>query len=212
MKTDSLIHLLATGAGPAPRAVVAKHLWPVALLGLLLPAVFSALKWGWLPMQLWSAYPTLSLKLGYVLLLAAAAAWWVARLAKPAVSARAPSLLFAGVALAMVVGAALWWMQLPSAQLARAFWGQSWRVCPLVVLGLALPALAAGLWAMRQLAPTRPRAAGLAVGLLAGALGASGYALSCAETSPAFVAVWYSLGVFGSGGLGALLGPKVLRW
>jgi hypothetical protein len=80
------------------------------------------------------------------------------------------------------------------------------------VLLLSLPALAAALWALRGLAPTRPRAAGLAAGLLAGGLGAAGYALSCTELSPAFVAVWYSLGIALAGGLGASLGPWALRW
>jgi hypothetical protein len=43
-------------------------------------------------------------------------------------------------------------------------------------------------------------------------LGASGYALACPEASPAFVAVWYSLGVLLTGLLGAALGPRLLRW
>jgi hypothetical protein len=90
--------------------------------------------------------------------------------------------------------------------------GHSWARCPFNVLLLSLPGLAGALWALRGLAPTRPRAAGLAAGLLAGALGALGYSLSCTELSPAFVAVWYSLGVALAGGLGAILGPRLLRW
>jgi hypothetical protein len=77
---------------------------------------------------------------------------------------------------------------------------------------LSLPALAAAFWAVRGLAPTRLRAAGFAAGLLAGSLGAFGYALSCPEVSPAFVAVWYTLGIGLTGAVGAGLGPRVLRW
>jgi hypothetical protein len=80
------------------------------------------------------------------------------------------------------------------------------------VLALSLPALAAALWAVRGLAPTRPRTAGFAAGLLAGSVGAIGYALSCAEASPAFVALWYTLGIALTGAVGAVLGPRVLRW
>jgi hypothetical protein len=80
------------------------------------------------------------------------------------------------------------------------------------VLALSLPALVGALWALRGLAPTRPGAAGLAAGLLAGALGALGYSLACTELSPAFVAFWYSLGIGLAGALGAVLGPWVLRW
>ena len=77
---------------------------------------------------------------------------------------------------------------------------------------VSLPALAAALWALRGLAPTRLRTAGFASGVLAGSVGAFGYALSCPEASMSFVAVWYSLGILLTGALGAALGPRVLRW
>jgi hypothetical protein len=48
--------------------------------------------------------------------------------------------------------------------------------------------------------------------LFAGALGAFGYALACDELALPFVAAWYTLGVLLTAGLGALLGPRVLRW
>jgi hypothetical protein len=212
MRTEALIQLLASGAGPAPRAAVARYLLPVALLGLLLPALLSALRWGLIPLEDWATTPGLWLKLAYVLVLAATGLWLVARLARPAASARWPLLLLLGVPIAMALWAGLWWVQLPSAEQAEALWGHSWSACPWLVLGFSLPALAAGFWALRQLAPTRPCAAGAAAGLLAGALAASGYALACTETSPVFVAIWYSLGVAASGALGALLGPRLLRW
>jgi hypothetical protein len=90
--------------------------------------------------------------------------------------------------------------------------GSSWLKCPPSVLALSLPALAAVLWAVRGMAPTQPRTAGFAAGLLAGGVGAFGYALSCPEESPAFVAVWYSLGIVLTGAVGAALGPRLLRW
>jgi hypothetical protein len=80
------------------------------------------------------------------------------------------------------------------------------------VLALSLPALGATLLAMRGLAPTRLRAAGTAAGLLAGAVGAIGYALHCPEAALAFVAAWYTAGIALAGALGAALGPLVLRW
>jgi hypothetical protein len=83
---------------------------------------------------------------------------------------------------------------------------------PVERAGAVAAALAAALWALRGLAPTRPRAAGGAAGLLAGAVGAAGYSLACPEASPGFVAAWYTLGIALTGGLGALLGPRLLRW
>ena len=90
--------------------------------------------------------------------------------------------------------------------------GHSWASCPWIVLGLSLPGLAGALWALRGLAPTRPRLAGLAAGLLAGSWGALGYALACTEEALSFVALWYTLGIGLTGALGAALGPRALRW
>ena len=79
------------------------------------------------------------------------------------------------------------------------------------VARLAAPVLAGLPWAWRGLAPTRPRTVGAGAGLLAGAPGAAGYALACTEDCTASIAVWYSAGIAVTGGMGAALGPRVLR-
>ena len=211
MKTEHLIDLLARGAGPAPRAAAARRLGPAALAGLL---ASGALAWALIgplpPAMLGSA--GLGIKLLYGGTLAGAAAWLVARLGQPAAAAAAPwravMAVLGGVA---VVGAASL-MATPVDERLPALLGQSWSECPWAVMGLSLPALGAALWALNGLAPTRPRSAGFAAGLLAGALGAIGYAFACREPSPAFVAIWYSAGIGITALLGALLGPRVLRW
>ncbi|MDG2520936.1 NrsF family protein [Caulobacter segnis] len=68
------------------------------------------------------------------------------------------------------------------------------------------------LLAMRAFAPSRPAVAGLAAGVFSGALAATVYGLSCAESTATFVATWYTLGMAMSGALGALAGRWVLRW
>jgi hypothetical protein len=90
--------------------------------------------------------------------------------------------------------------------------GHSWMVCPWIVLALALPIFAGLLWSFRRFAPTRLRAAGAAAGLTAGAWGAAIYCLHCPEVTAIFVLTWYSLGVLLAAGLGAVLGPRLLRW
>lgn len=99
----------------------------------------------------------------------------------------------------------------------RALWldmwlGHSWKVCAGVVLLLSLPILGGLLWALRRLAPTRLALAGGTAGLAAGAWAACLYCLHCPETSAVFVLTWYSLGIALATGLGALLGPRLLRW
>ena len=211
MKTDALIDLLAVGAGPAPRAVVARRLAPAMLFGLLASGALSLALFGPVP-DLSLPGAALWVKLAYAASLAAAAGWLAGRLSRPGAPSGRAMLAVAGVATAMAVVGALATLGVqPDRRLADAL-GHSWALCPFAVLGLSLPALAVVLRAMRGLAPTRPRAAGLAAGLLAGALGAGGYAFACTESSVVFVALWYTLGIAACGGLGAALGPRLLRW
>jgi hypothetical protein len=90
--------------------------------------------------------------------------------------------------------------------------GQTAAACPFLITLLATPVLLGGFWALRGLAPTRLRLAGTSVGLLAGAAGACVYALHCPEMAAPFLGTWYVLGIAIPTALGALLGPRVLRW
>lgn len=211
MRTVELIDLLAREAGPAPRGVVARRLAPAVALGLAASIAAALLVLGPLPPALYGE-PGPWLKLLYAGALGSAASWLAARLGRPVARIRAPLRLLALVVGAMLLLGLLTLLATPGDGRTAALLGHSWSRCPWNLLALSIPALAGGLWALRGLAPTRPRAAGLAVGLMAGALGAFGYALSCTELAPAFIAVWYSLGIALAGGLGALLGPLVLRW
>lgn len=211
MKTDELIEMLARGAGPAPRAVAARRLVPAAAAGLAASALLALGLFGSIPMAMYaSAAPWI--KLGYAVSLALAAAWLTARLARPLAQSLVQQRAVKCVICVMgLFGLAAVMVAAPADRTAMLL-GSSWASCPWNVLGLSLPALAATMWALRGLAPTRPRAAGFAAGLFAGALGALGYALACPEVSTTFVALWYSLGIALSGALGALLGPSALRW
>jgi hypothetical protein len=152
------------------------------------------------------------MKLVYAMALGLAAAWLTARLARPLSWLRGPALAAAAVVLTMAVLGLFTLAGLPGAERAPALLGRTWATCPTLILVVSLPALAALLWALRGLAPTRLRQAGAAAGLCAGALGAAGYSLHCPEAAPAFVALWYSLGMGLTAVAGALLGPRVLRW
>lgn len=211
MRTDTLIDLLARDAGPAPRAVAARRLSPAAVAGLLISACAAVAVFGAIPTARF-ATPAPWTKMAYAGALALAAGWLTARLSRPAAAAGPPRRAVIGVVLAMALLGSVSLVSEPAGDRSAALMGHSWSMCPWSVLALSLPALAGTLWAMRGLAPTRPRAAGFAAGLLAGSIGAFGYALSCPESSPAFVAVWYSLGIALTGAVGAALGPRVLRW
>ncbi len=211
MKTDELIGMLAHQAGPAPRAAVERRLWPVALLGLGASALFGVLVIGLVPMSVMMQMGWW-VKFGYAVSLVAVGGWLTARLARPVAHVGMPQLvLMVVLAIMGLLGLWAWWAAMPEVRLAE-FLGHSWKTCPRNVVLLAVPPMAAAFWALRGLAPTRPRAAGAAAGLFAGALGAAAYALSCEEVGMSFVAVWYSLGIAICAGIGCLLGPRLLRW
>lgn len=212
MKTDDLIAMLARGedaAAPPRRATVpivmgAALLASIALMQLTLrtlPQLNAAIAW-----------PAFWLKLGFVLAMTTAAGHVAATLARPgARTATLPLWLAAPLFLLWVAGVLLLAQAAPEAR-ASMFWGRTWRACPALIAMLSAPLLAASLWAMRQMAPTRLRLAGAAAGLTAGAAGALVYCLHCPEMSPVFVGTWYVLGMLVPTFAGALLGPKVLAW
>ena len=213
MKTDDLLDVLTADLAPASaRAVHARFLAGVGAAA----AVALALVLFWLKLRpdLADAVggPTFWMKTAYTAALAAGGFWCAERLARPATSARG-GVTVATLAVAVLIALGLAGLfAAPASERAALLMGNSWRRCPVYILVLAVPGLAIGLLIMRRFAPTRLGWAGAATGLLAGGVAASAYGLHCPETAPAFVAIWYTLGVAASTGLGALAGPWALRW
>ncbi|MBU6257370.1 MAG: DUF1109 domain-containing protein [Burkholderiales bacterium] len=211
MKTDQLIELLATQAGPAPRRAVQTRLTLAAGLGALLSAAAALAALGLNP-GLLAMGSALAVKLAYVAGLMFGAARLADRVSRPATAWRGAALGLAAVVLVMAAFAATVYATTAQTQRSALLLGHSWVSCSWRVAALSLPAFGAVIVAMRGLAPTRPRLAGWAAGLLAGCLGALGYALHCPEWSPLFVLVWYTLGILAPAAVGAALGPRWLRW
>jgi len=100
---------------------------------------------------------------------------------------------------------------------SQVTWGPavSWRngiACVASILLISLPIWAVLIWQGRQGLPTRLRLTGFVGGLVASGFGVPIFALSCAETSPAYIAVWYGVAVVATGTLGAMAAPRLLRW
>lgn len=154
----------------------------------------------------------LAMKAAYAITLAAIAAASLWSLLRPDRAANrlwrlivAPVLVLGAVAAIQVAGA-------PRSHVRDLLFGTSWQACPVRVAVLSVPIFAGLCWAIRRQAPTRLRSAGAAAGLLSGAAAATLYALACTETGAGFVLIWYTLGIAVSTGVGALIGPRVLRW
>lgn len=88
----------------------------------------------------------------------------------------------------------------------------SWLECLLRIPALAAPAFVILAVAVRRLAPTNLTRAGAYIGLAAGGIAAMGYSLHCHDDAVAFVAISYTLAILEMALVGALIGPRVLRW
>jgi hypothetical protein len=213
MKTDDLIAMLANAAPPVERRAPGRRFALALLLGLAAAMVLMAVGLG-LRRDLNEVvrWPMFWLRLAYPACIGSAAMWLTLRLSRPGVrignrwAGLAAPVAFAWIGMAAVL------TQVPvDARLALVL-GHTWRVCPILIALLSTPAFAAMLWAVRGMAPVRLRATGAAVGLLAGATATVAYCLHCPEISPAFWSIWYLLGMAIPAVVGALIGPRVLRW
>ncbi|MBM3387460.1 MAG: DUF1109 domain-containing protein [Betaproteobacteria bacterium] len=212
MNTQDLIGLLAHDpmpAAPPARQQLAKPLLGAALACGLLVLLF----WGVNPaLRQMLAHPAFVIKMLWLALVIGFSGYGLLRLSRPGVSA-GPT--FWGLGLSMLAMSSLGLLQSaqtePDSRLA--LWlGHSWLSCALSIPALSAPLLGALFWALRQLAPTRPRLTGAAAGALAGGVAASLYSLHCTETAVAFFAVWYGGGLLLASAAGALLGARWLRW
>lgn len=212
MNTQDLIGLLASD--PLPAQAPSRRQLPVALLvgGLVCTGLMLVL-WGINPdMDELATHPAFVTKMLWLIALMAFSVDGLQRLARPGMKAGHTGW---GLGLSMLAMVSLGWiqtLQTPAGERNAQWLGSSWQVCSSSIAALALPVLAALLWALHQLAPTRPTLTGAVAGVMAGSLAASVYSLHCTETSFAFYSAWYVGGIAAVGLLGALLGTRFLRW
>ncbi|MDF3934427.1 DUF1109 domain-containing protein, partial [Pseudomonas citronellolis] len=160
MKTDDLIALLAAGETAVDRHALARR-FAVALLGgglgaLLLMAALYGVR---ADLAEVARTPLFWAKVALPGSLAPLALWLNARLARPGVRGGAAWAALC-LPLALVwLGGALALAGAPVEARAELILGRTWRTCPLNIALLSLPAFVAVFWALRGLAPTRPRQA-----------------------------------------------------
>lgn len=213
MKTEELVTLLATGAGAVqPNQALRRH-WTAVAWGASGAAVLMVWLIGPRP-DLAAAVllPMFWIKITFVTCLAAASLLVALRLSLPGLRLSwLPGVLAAPVA-AMWMLAAYILIQAEPAQRAQLFFGDTWNSCPFLIATLSAPAFVAVFWAMKGLAPTRLRLSGAAAGFLSGAIGTLMYSVHCPEMNPPFIGFWYLLGMLIPTVVGAVLGPRLLRW
>lgn len=213
MKTDDLVTLLATGVQPVERHVAARRFSWALFAGALGSIALMELVFGVRPDLATVAATTLFwFKVALPLSIGLAALLAATRLARPGVPVgNAWAALAAPVVVVWIAALALI-AQAPAGERVPLMLGSTWRTCPLNIALLSVPVFVAVFCAIRGLAPTRLRIAGAAGGLLSGATATLAYCLHCPEMGVPFWAIWYLLGMAIPTAIGALAGPRWLRW
>lgn len=214
MKTDELIKVLGTNVEPVKArelrttllAALAVAIGSVALICLLwtllgMPGQMMGTRW---------EFPALAF--AAILALAATGAGLLLRSARPGQSAIGPLALIG----AMILGIVAALIAAPSVQ-DHSMWssmiaGGPWGSCLICIPIFAFIPFAALIWALRTGAPTRLRLTGAVAGLVAGAFGAAGVMIHQPAQSAAFMALWYGGPIALCAVVGAVLGPRLLRW
>jgi hypothetical protein len=212
MKTDQLINMLSTNLEPVKSGHIKKTL-ALTLIAGAVAAFCVMLSTVGLRTDGGGVHPWfLALKLLFMMILVGAGTALLAKLIRPGQDGRrlylAIFLVFVAIGLAGVVALAVQ----PSAAWGRMIMGTQWAMCALCIPLFATVPFAALIWALRWGAPTNLRRAGAVAGLVAGALGAVAYAFHCPDDSIPFIALWYGAMVALCAGIGAILGPRLLKW
>jgi hypothetical protein len=210
--TENLIDGLADRLVPVPAKLLERRLAVAVIGGATLGLSLIVGLLGLRPdLRLATANSDFWCKLGYTASLALVALAGARRLARPEVS----GINLARFAVPISVLALLALFELGSApanERNTLIFGATWRECPVLIAALSLPLLAVLFRLFSGFAPHRPRLTGAVIGVAAGATTATLYALHCPESAMTFLLLWYSAGIMIVAAIGAIIGPRVLRW
>ena len=214
MRTDELINTLVADHAVQPRPKPVGQVLLTAIIGgLAVSFSLFSLTLGVRP-DILSALSTwrFDLKLSVNLALVIAAAWVALRLSSPTTTP--PSAMRALLVPALLLFAAVIYelVTVPASAWPSRAIGVNGLMCLVSIISLSVLPLTATIYALRQGAPTSPAVMGAMGGLLAGALGATVFAMHCTNDSPLFVAIWYILAIGLTALTGLLVGRYVLRW
>jgi len=215
MKTDTFISFLASGIAPVDPHVQRKCFTQALVVGAIAAVILALSVFGLRPdMQQMLVSPLFWFKVSFPLSLAIVALLLLLRLSRPGTRNISTSLWLApaGPVLIIWIAALLALALAPQEDYHRLIMGLSWRSCPFNIAFLSIPLCVTITWAVRQLAPTRLRAAGAIGGLLAGSVATLAYCLHCPEMGIPFWGIWYLSGMLIPTLAGAIFGPLLLRW
>jgi hypothetical protein len=213
MKTDELIDMLSTNVEPVKgeplrnAVVVALGAGAAAAFCLML-AIFGAPAGAFGKEYLGLKVLALAFTLG----LAIAGTRFLLKSARPGVSGRRALFVVGLLLCALFAAAAVVLVLVHPAAWSGMLFGPSWAACLICIPLFAAAPFASLIWALHQGAPTNLVRAGAITGLVAGALGAAVFAIHHPAGSIPFIALWYGGPIVLCALVGAIIGPRLLRW
>ncbi len=211
--TDSLIDALAAGLTPVRHRTAARDGLALAALAVAEIAAYFALRGMRSDMPMAMGKMAFWWKAVSLLVLAAIGATTAIAALDPARSPRhGLRALAAAAAVAVAVG---WGVDAARGGSAHLIARLDWRDgldCIAVVVGCALPALAALALLMRRGAATDPGGAATAAGVAAAAWGGVVFTLDCPHDDPFYIAVWFAAAIIIVMGIARLALPRLTRW
>ncbi len=205
--TDDLIGTLATQGAPGHGAGAARFALPLlAALALCVLATGLALDGAFSPYADTGLAPLL-FKWGFSLwlvLLAPLALWLLGR---PGREAR-----WTLIALAVPFAATSALFAIALLSTRQEFPGEAWQTCLAAMTILSPLAFGGAIIAVRMLAPTDLRRAGIVAGLFGGGVAMTAYAPFCPGSGMLYMMAFYCLPIAAMAALGNFAGPRLLRW
>jgi hypothetical protein len=214
MKTDELIDLLSMNVEPVDHRQLRRRLGLAVVLGAAGALFVALLSLGIRPdLSDPGSLTFLVLKLAFTMGIIVLASGFLTRLARPGGERRTHLVLlvlpFAGIILLATLSLA----SAPREHWETMIVGDMWLRCLLSIPLIAIVPFAVIIWVVRKMAaPTDLVRTGALVGLVAGSVSATGYALHCTDDSLPFIALWYGGTIALCTLAGATLGSRLLRW
>jgi hypothetical protein len=213
VKTDELINMLATNVEPVKEAELRNTLMIALGVGAIAAFCLMLAILGWPAAAFGGEYSTLKvITLAFTLGLAVAGASLLIKSARPGEPGRKPLILIGLLFFALFAAGFGALIRAHPAGWGKMVFGPHWAVCLVCIPLFAIAPFLSFIWALRRGAPTNLTRTGAIAGLVAGALGAAVFAFHHATGSVPFIAFWYGGPILVCAVVGAILGPRLLRW
>ncbi len=213
MKTDELIRMLGTNVEPVKGGQLRNTLLAALAMGgaavmCLMLAIFGAPDDAFAREYLGLKVLALAFTLGLVV----AGSNFLINAARPGKPGYRP-LVVIGLLFSAILSTGIVTLFLGhSAAWGGLVFGPQWEACLICIPLFSIVPFASLIWALRKEAPTNPAWTGAVAGLVAGALGAAAYTFHHPAGSVLFIVLWYGGPIVVCALVGAILGPRLLRW